>query len=235
MAAADLSLLTTYHDVVQRHFSTFEATSAAAALAARMSAQVWGANPDYWPETIRALLVSSARWTPAMRRHLPPAPGKGDYDALFRRYGYGVPDLSRARRSATDAVTLIAQGFITPYTHSETRGAPAVHNEIRLHALPWPRQTLRRMRGRQVTLRVALSTFIEPNPAEAARGRKLGYGSHGLRFKLKRAGETRDQFRTRINRAAAVEDEPPPRAGAVDLDRLAVRPAAARCWLFAHR
>ncbi len=43
MAAADLSLLTTHHNVAQRYFSTLEATSAAAALAARMSAQVWGA------------------------------------------------------------------------------------------------------------------------------------------------------------------------------------------------
>jgi hypothetical protein len=218
MAATDLSLLTTHHDLGERHFSTFEATSAAAALAARMAAQVWSAYPDYWPETIRALLVSSGRWTPAMLRHLPPQPGKGDYDALFRRYGYGVPNLARARRSAKDAVTLIAQGVITPYTHSATRGAAAVHNEIRLHALPWPRETLRRLRGRDVTLRVALSTFVEPNPAEAARGRKLGYGSHGLRFKLKRADETEGQFRLRINKAAATDDEPLVRAGVVDDD-----------------
>lgn len=218
MATTDLSLLTTHHAPAERHFSTFEATSAAAALAARMAAQVWSAYPDYWPETIRALLVSSGRWTPAMRRHLPATPGKGDYDALFRRYGYGVPNLARARRSATDAVTLIAQGLITPYTHSATRGAPAIHNEIKLHALPWPRETLRRLRGRNVTLRVALSTFVEPNPAEASRGRKLSYGSHGLRFKLKRADETRDQFRIRINRAAASDDEPQINAGMMDDD-----------------
>lgn len=218
MATTDLSLLTTHHSPAERHFTTSEATSAAAALAARMAAQIWSAYPDYWPETIRALLVSSGRWTPAMLRHLPPQPGKGDYDALFRRYGYGVPDLARARRSATDAVTLIVQDLITPYTHSATPSAAAVHNEIRLHALPWPRETLRQLRGREVTLRVALSTFVEPNPAEAARGRKLGYGSHGLRFKLKRAGELRDQFRTRINRAAAADDEPQVHAGVVDDD-----------------
>lgn len=218
METTDLSLLTTHHAPAERHFSTFQATSAAAALAARMAAQVWSAYPDYWPETIRALLVSSARWTPAMLGHLPEMPSKGDYDALFRRYGYGVPDLTRARRSASDAVTLIAQGEITPYNHSATRGASAVHNEIRLHALPWPRETLRRLRGRNVTLRVALSTFVEPNPAEAARGRKLGYGSHGLRFKLKRADETEGQFRLRINKAAATDDEPPIRGGVVDDD-----------------
>ena len=77
---------------------------------------------------------------------------------------------------------------------------------------------LRRLAGRDVTLRVALSTFIEPNPAEAARGRKLSYGSHGLRFKLKRAEESANQFRARINRAAAADEEPLSRGGGVDED-----------------
>lgn len=218
LSCADLSLLTTHNAPEVRRFTTFEATSAAAALAARMCAQVWTAYPDLWPETIRALLVSSARWTPAMRDHLPHNPGKGDYDRLFRRYGYGVPNLARARRSATDAVTLISQGTITPYAPSSSGGRTAVHNHINLHSLPWPREALRRLRGRPVTLRVALSTFVEPNPAEAARGRKLRYGSHGLRFKLKRAGESDAQFHARINRAAEVDEEPSAAAFLADDD-----------------
>lgn len=218
MACGDLSLLTTHHDVAARHYQTFEATSAATALAARMTAQLWSEYPALWPETVRALLVSSARWTPAMRAHLPVDPGKGDFDNLFCRYGYGVPELSRARRSSRDMITLIVQDEITPYVHRGAAGAEAVHNEIKLHALPWPSQALRRLRNRNVTLRVALSTFVEPNPAEAARGRKLRYGSHGLRFKLKRADETTAQFRARINRAAAIDDDTPRLANGGDED-----------------
>jgi hypothetical protein len=81
-----------------------------------------------------------------------------------------------------------------------------VHNEIKLPGLPWSEDALRRLSSWAVTLRVALSTFVEPNPAEAGRGRKLRYGSHGLRFKLSRADETSRRFRACINRAAASED-----------------------------
>jgi hypothetical protein len=218
LTIGDLSLLTTHHDVAARSFSTFEATSAATALAARMIARLWSANPNLWPETVRALLVSSARWTPAMLSHLPHNPAKSDYDRLFRRYGYGVPNLRRAEKSATDMVTLIIEDVISPYNHSDRLGAEAVHNEIKLHRLPWPENTLRRLRNRPVTLRVALSTFVEPNPAEAARGKKLRYGSHGLRFKLRRAGESVPQFRVRINRAATSEDGQARAAGVVDED-----------------
>jgi hypothetical protein len=206
LTSGDLSLLTTHHNVAARSFTTFEGTSAATALAAHMTAGLWSDHPELWPETVRALLVASARWTPAMLSHLPANPSKGDYDRLFCRYGYGVPDLVRAGRSATDLVTMIIEDEITPYTHSDTAGAEAVHNEIKLHQLPWPVNALRRLRNQPVTLRVALSTFVEPNPAEAARGRKLRYASHGLRFKLKRADETAPQFRARINRAAASDD-----------------------------
>lgn len=205
MACQDLSLLTTHNNYTVRHFSTFEATSAATALAARMAALIWSHYPDYWPETIRALLVSSARWTTRMLRHLPPNPAKTDYEKLFRRYGYGRPNLKRAYRSGSDAVTMVIQDTIVPYTHSMTRGAPAIHNHIKIHTLPWPVESLRRLGSQEVTLRIALSTFVEPNPAEAARGRKLRYGSHGLRFKLNRADESAEAFERRINAAASTD------------------------------
>lgn len=202
VACQDLSLLTTYHRAADRHFTTFEATSAATALAARMASRIWSRYPERWPETIRALLVGSARWTPAMKSHLPPRPRKGDYEKIFRRYGYGVPEIHRAMRSAADAVTLIVEDTIVPYTHSKSPSAPAVHNEIKLHELPWPVERLRELGPQSVRLRVALSTFIEPNPAEEARGRKLQYGSHGLRFKLIRVDEDVSAFEQRINDAA---------------------------------
>lgn len=206
MACQDLSLLTTHNEPAERLFSTFEATSAAAALGARLAAQVWADNPDRWPETIRALLVSSARWTNPMLAYLPANPSKSDYERLFRRYGYGVPDLDRASRSASNALSLIVEDSLKPYRHSEKPYSPAVYNQIKLHGLPWPVEGLRALGAQPVTLRVALSTFVEPNPAEAARGRKLNYASHGLRFKLNRAGENLEEFTRRIN-AAAQEDQ----------------------------
>lgn len=204
-AHQDLCLLTTSSTPAAQQFATIEATSAATALAGRLAAQTWTHHPDRWPETIRALMVASARWTTPMLAHLPEQPNKGHYEPLFQRYGYGVPDLSRAIRSADDMVTLIVEDAITPYAPG-ANGGPAVHNHVKLHALPWPVERLRALGAREVTLRVTLSTFIEPNPAEAARGRKLQYGSHGLRFKLKRADETAGQFEQRINAAAQADE-----------------------------
>ena len=42
-------------------------TSAATAQAAHLAASIAAEYPDIWPETIRALLIHSARWTPAMQ------------------------------------------------------------------------------------------------------------------------------------------------------------------------
>ena len=58
----DLQLLTTAHNfLIQRPLTTFGDTSGAAALAARFAAMVWAKYPALWPETIRALMVHSAR------------------------------------------------------------------------------------------------------------------------------------------------------------------------------
>ena len=201
-----LSVLTTDHRFPGRSFTTTGDTSAATALAAREVTELWSDYPDLWPETIRGLFVSSARWTPGMIRHLPANPRKGDYTPLFQRYGYGVPDSARARRSAGNAVTLIVQDSILPYRSSTTRGADPVHNEMKLFQLPWPRESLRALQATPVTLRVTLSTFIQPNPSEAARGSKYRYASHNLRFKLNRANENEAQLRARISRLAEEPD-----------------------------
>src|SRR5690606_30807587 len=106
---AALSVLTTDPAYPVRSFAAVGDTSAATALAARQVAELWSEYPDLWPETIRALFVGSARWNHRMRSHIPQAPNRGDYGVLFRRYGYGIPDLDRARRSASNALTLVAQ------------------------------------------------------------------------------------------------------------------------------
>src|SRR5439155_274889 len=71
--------------------------------------------PNLWPETVRALLVHSAEWTPAMSSRFDAAQGRQPRVALFRRYGMGVPDLARSIHSATDALTLVVEDVIHPF------------------------------------------------------------------------------------------------------------------------
>ncbi len=203
-----LSLLTTDHKYPQRAFTTTGETSGATALAARAITDIWSDYPELWPETIRALFVSSARWTQQMRSHLPTNPAKGDFASLFQRYGYGVPDLDRARRSASNALTLIVQDTIKPYRKAGKPSLTHVHNEMKVFHLPWPVEELRKLAQAPVTLRVALSTFVHPNPSEPARGSKFRYASHNLRFKLNRPNESQSAFLARISKAAEQPDGP---------------------------
>lgn len=203
-----LGMLTTDHGYPMGVFTTCHDTSGATALAAKAATELWSDYPQLWPETIRALFVGSARWTAQMRSHLPVKPAKGSFTPLFQRYGYGVPDMARARRSASNALTLIIQDTITPYKKSATKGAEHVHNEMKLFELPWPVVELRKLGSTTVTLRVALSTFIAPNPSEASRGSKFRYASHNLRFKLNRSNEGAGEFVSRISKTVDASDWP---------------------------
>lgn len=202
-----LSLLSTHNHYPLRSFVFTHDTSAATALAAKEITELWSDYPSLWPETIRGLYVSSARWTQQMRSHLPALPQKGDYAKLFRRYGYGVPDLARAHRSASNALTLIIEDTITPYDLSKKTGSD-VHKEMKLFTLPWPVEELRKLGNTEVTLRVTLSTFVAPNPSEASRGSKYRYASHNLRFKLNRADEKAASFMARISKMAEQPEGP---------------------------
>lgn len=206
-----LTPLTTDHQYPQRAFTTCGETSAATALASRDITGLWSDYPDLWPETVRAIFVSSARWTNQMLSHVPAQPSKTDLGILFKRYGYGVPDMDRARRSASNALTLIVQDSIQPYKKSTTKNAEHIHNELKLFELPWPVKELRRLGAAQVKLRLSLSTFMSPNPSEPARGSKYRYASHNLRFKLNRPNERAGAFIRRISKIAEMTEE-----GAID-------------------
>lgn len=62
-----LSILTTGKDVTNRPIEEFWATSSATAQAAGMAAAIMAEHPQMWPETVRALMIHSAQWTPVMR------------------------------------------------------------------------------------------------------------------------------------------------------------------------
>lgn len=202
-----LQLLTTNAPIpplmTSRLFTTTHATSAATAQAAALAAQVTARYPSLWPETIRALLVHSAEWTPAMTAQFESDSKKAARIALARRYGMGVPDLQRATRSATDALTLISQGTIHPFDNGKLR-------EIDYHQLPWPAQILSDLGEAIVKLRVTLSYFIEPNPGRRGWNRRYSYASHGLRFAIRRATESTTDFQKRVNKKALAEEEKRP-------------------------
>jgi Subtilase family len=200
----EMTILTTAHASTGRLLVDFRDTSAAVAQAARMAAILQAEYPKLWPETIRALLVHSAEGTERMRRSF----GTKKTDAInrLRRYGYGVPSLSRAMYSAKSSLTLIAQQTIQPYMKE---GSDTKTKEMGLHNFPWPKEQLQALGESTVTMRVTLSYFIEPKP-----GRRDGfvkyrhrYQSHGLRFEVRRLEETLDQFRQRISKAARDEEE----------------------------
>lgn len=173
--------------------TTMAGTSPATARAANLVGLLRSDHPDLWPETIRALTVSSARWTPEMTSHF------GDTVetriTVLRRYGWGIPDLDRARRSATDALTLIVERTLQPFQAGSMR-------DMHIHQLPWPIDVLQDLGETECRLRVALSYFIEPNPARRGWFRRYQYPSHGLRFSVRRPTESTDELRARINKDA---------------------------------
>ncbi|TAU38059.1 S8 family peptidase [Rhizobium leguminosarum] len=200
----DLQLLTTYYRPNIRLFDTFGDTSAAAALGANLCANIIAARPTLWPETVRGLAIHSAEWTPAMKGHFDGSGTQAMKMAMLRRYGWGVPDISRALRSATDDATLVVEDVLLPFKKEDSR---IKTRSMNLHALPWPRDELLDLGAADVELRITLSYFIEPNPGERGWTRRHRYSSHSLRFAVKRSLEDLQQFRTRINRAAEAEEE----------------------------
>jgi hypothetical protein len=202
----DLGLLTTYHDPTTRHFDIFRDTSAATAMAGNLAGKIIAAAPDRWPETVRALIVHSAEWTPAMRQQLGANPSEQQKRIVLRKYGYGVPSYERAIFSSLNDMTLMDEDTLQPFWKDEGDGK-VKSRHMNLHQLPWPRTELEQLAETEVELRVTLSYFVEPNPGERGWLRRHRYPSHGLRFAVKRSLESVDAFRQRINAAVAAEEE----------------------------
>ena len=202
-----LSLLTTHFRPGDRLLTTTGMTSAATSLASRMAAQIMAEYPDLWPETVRALIVHSARWTSEMESmHLPRIGrpnNKSGYALLLRCCGFGVPDRDRALWSVANSLTMIVQQDLTPFMKDSSNRIKT--SDMHLHDLPWPIEALQSLGGTPVELRITLSYFIEPNPTQRGTRSRYRYESHGLRFDVRRPFETVDEFRRRINAAAGSE------------------------------
>jgi hypothetical protein len=205
----NLALLTTrLQKPGQGYFTTSRDTSAATAQVAAIAADLRAEYPDLRPETIRALIVHSAEWTPAMFARLEAETGKAERVSLLRRYGMGVPDLTRALHSAADALTLISEARIHPYER-ENNAIEGKAREMNLHELPWPHDELESLGETTVRLRITLSYFIEPNPSSRGWTGRYIYPSHGLRFAMRRPEDSVQAFRQRINIRARTGGEKP--------------------------
>jgi hypothetical protein len=202
--ADSLSLLTTYYNISKRHFVAMNATSAASALASKMCVEIMNAYPELRPETIRALMIHSASWTPEMLKQFDcdrPHNPKGNYINLVRTCGFGVPDSIRALASFHNDFTMIIEDSLQPYKKGRSRK----NNEMKFYTLPFPQKELENLGGTNVEMRVTLSYFIEPNPS--SRGRSVhSYKSHGLRFSIKNSAETNEHFMGRITKALQEEN-----------------------------
>lgn len=183
------------------------ATSAATAQVSRIAALTITHYPEYWPETVRGLLVHAAEWTPAMRAELDATGTKKEPKLdLLRRYGWGVPTEEAVLRSSRQAVTLITQDIFVPFEGSDYK-----MRRFRLHALPWPTEVLETIGAGDVTLKVTLSYFVEPSASRRGWRQRYSYASHLLRFDLKAPTDiTEAEFIARLNREAEDDEDSSP-------------------------
>lgn len=201
----DLSILTTNYKHTTVQFQTTCMTSASTALAGRFAAQVAYEYPNAWEETIRGLIIHSATWTENMRNMFP-GDKKAMYKNLLHTCGYGIPNLRKAISCLNNSFTLILEEQIQPFTDRNNKIST---NEMHLYELPWPKSILEELGEMEVTLKVTLSYFIDPNPSESGYKTKYRYASHGLRFDINLPSETKDVFITNINGAIQDDSERP--------------------------
>lgn len=179
-------------------FSPFGDTSGAAALASKLAAELKTEYPQYWPETIRALMVHSADWTDRMLGGVDLKSATVNQKRnLLRTFGYGTPIAKNAFYSAKNALTLIAENQIQPFKRD---GASVKTNEYHLYSIPWPADVLQNLlTDKDVKLKVTLSYFIDPNPGNRRYANNFSYHSHSLDFKMIRPTEDLEQFKRRVS------------------------------------
>lgn len=200
-----LDLLSTSKIIRGRPIAPFRATSAATALAGKLAAEIRADYPSLHPETVRGLMVHSARWNPVMLDGLDPhrAGSSARVKSILRQYGYGEPDAARARASASNAVTLFREETLRPFTNNGGL------NDCHIHTLPIPSRLLGDPMMGDAIMRVTLSYFIAPSPSASNRlpGSRYRYAGCLLRFDTRNANESEDDFVRRVGQSANEEEE----------------------------
>jgi hypothetical protein len=125
-----------------------------------------------------------------------------------------VPNLGRALLSTRNDSTLMVEDELQPFRREGNSAAKM--RDMKLHRLPWPRKQLAALGAAPIELRTTISYFVEPNPGARGWTRRHRYASHGLRFRVKSAMESLNEFRARINQAARDEEEGAPTGGGAE-------------------
>ena len=183
--------------------TTFSDTSASVALASKFAAELYQKYPSYLPETIRALIIHSADWNNIMlnNRNLDSLSSE-EKSRLLARVGYGIPNLNKAKYSAENSLSIIAERTLKPFKFENSR---VKTNVFHLFDLPWPTDILSDLAELDVKLIVTLSYFIEPNPGNKRYASDQSYKSHGLRFKMIDKNESQKAFESRVSKS--IKDE----------------------------
>lgn len=220
----ELSVLTTsVRHARGRQLESDSGTSVGAALLAGLLSDIATSNPGRRPETVRALAVNSARWSPAMHAQFP------EKAERLRCVGYGAPRLDHAAVSTSARATLVHEGELAPYS---TEGRM---NDLHLLRLPLPDEELLALGGTPVEMAVTLSYFVEPHET-----RRTQYAGAWLQWDLQRQLESEADFLARINDRDRDPHAPPDevdawpweigvnprRRGSIQSDRLTVDAAA---------
>ena len=209
----DLSLLTSSNNPLIKSFSTIWATSSATAQASCFCAKILEKYPHIWPETVRALVIHSADWTPEMKaQFIPKDKTKTAKRALLRTCGYGIPNLTKAIECMDNSVNMIIEDELQPYNNDKL-------NEMHMHKLPWPTEVLESLGSTPVTLKVTLSYFIEPSPESNGWKDKYRYQSCGLKFDVINKNEQLIDFEKRINLLSRGENKKDSGSGNSGSDR----------------
>jgi hypothetical protein len=195
-----LSLLTTDRRHAEGSLTTFSwATSAATASVSGLAAEIWRVTGVERPETVRALLIHSARWTEPLRAQF------SDHRDLVRAAGYGVPNQELASYSFRTRPTLVVEDALRPAVRRED---DIVEREIHFVNLPLPAESLLALGEHEVELSITLSFFAEPNEAN-----RRHYAGVMLRWDVQRPTESEADFRQRVNmldRGPSFEPTAPP-------------------------
>ncbi len=201
-----LQLLSTSKRHLDQQLQYFGDTSGAAALTAKMAAEIVTAYPQFWPETIRALIVHSADYTSEMLGNRDPSNlSPADKRTLLRRFGSGIPNLERALYSASNSLNLVMERTIQPY--QQIGNNTPKYNDYHLYQLPWPADILRNeLTEQNVRLKITLSYFIEPNPGNRRYANNFQYHSHSLDFMLIKPAEDLATFKLRVSKATEEEE-----------------------------
>ena len=197
-----LNLLSTGKDIINDPFVSMWGTSAAVGVAGNFIGKLQSNLPELWPETHRALLVDSARWTEPVKKKLYAKDAKGKNiskslrEDIIREHGFGIPNFDRAIRSVNNDTTLISQAEIQPFC---IKNRDCQYNEFHVYDLPLPKSLFELNSDLPITMKVTLSYFIEPNLTGNSMTRPDSYRSYGLKFILKNKLESRNQFLQRIS------------------------------------